>query len=86
MPKNTVYICDNRTVVEIIVKSLYIFTSVAEPKLFIFGSGSNFDHNFGSDSSSGSSYRHILALTTVSYGHMLLKKPAKVGLILQNKQ
>ena len=35
-------------------------SSVAEPKLFIFGSGSDFDHNFGSGSSS--SYSHILAL------------------------
>ena len=33
-----------------------IKTSVAEPKLFIFGS--DFDHNFGSSSS----YSHILAL------------------------
>ena len=32
---------------------------VAEPKLFFFGSGSDFGHNFGS----GSSYSHILALT-----------------------
>ena len=37
--------------------------SVAEPKLFIFGSGSDFDHNFGSGSSS--SYSQILALKTV---------------------
>ena len=37
--------------------------SVAEPKLFIFGSGSDFGHNFGSGSSS--SYNHILALKTV---------------------
>ena len=35
---------------------------VAEPKLFIFGSGagSDFDHNFASGSSS--SYSHIFAL------------------------
>ena len=33
-------------------------TSVAEPKLFSFGSSSDFDHNFGSSSS----YCHILAL------------------------
>ena len=32
-----------------------ILSSVAEPKLFIFGSGSDFDHNFGS----GSSYSSI---------------------------
>ena len=37
-----------------------VLSSVAEPKLFIFGSGSDFDHNFGSGSSS--SYSHILAL------------------------
>ena len=35
--------------------------SVAEPKLFIFGSGSIFVHNFGSSSS----YSHILLLRTV---------------------
>ena len=35
-----------------------ILSSVAEPKLFIFGSGSDFDHNFGS----GSSYSLILTL------------------------
>ena len=40
-----------------------IKTSVAEPKLFIFGSGSDFGHNFGSGSSY--SYSHILALKTV---------------------
>ena len=42
-------------------------SSVAEPKLFIFGSGSSsgsdFGHNFGSGSSSSNS--HILALKTV---------------------
>ena len=38
-----------------------VATSVAEPKLFIFGSGSDFDHNFGF----GSSYSHILALQIV---------------------
>ena len=38
-------------------------TSVAEAKLFIFGSGSDFGQNFGSGSSS--SYNHILALKTV---------------------
>ena len=45
---------------------LFIFLiSVAEPKLFIFGSGygSDFGHNFGSGSSS--CYSHILALKTV---------------------
>ena len=42
-------------------KNRGITTSVAEPKLFI--SGSAFDHNFGSGSSS--SYSHILALKTV---------------------
>ena len=40
-----------------------IVNSVAEPKLFIFGSGSDFGYNFGSGSSS--SYSHILALKTV---------------------
>ena len=35
---------------------------VAEPKLFIFGSGSDFHHNFGSGSGSSSCYSHILAL------------------------
>ena len=35
---------------------LSLYTSVAKPKLFIFGSGSIFVHNFGSDSS----YSHIL--------------------------
>ena len=42
---------------------------VAEPKLFIFGSGSDLGNNFGSgsssSSSSSSSFRHILALKTV---------------------
>ena len=37
--------------------SLHLY-SVAEPKLFIFGSGSDFVHNFGSGSSSGSSSRY----------------------------
>ena len=37
-----------------------VVSSVAEPKLFIFCSGSDFGHNFGSGSSS--SYSHILAL------------------------
>ena len=40
------------------VKIGYEANSVAEPKLFIFGSGSDFDHNFGSSYS----YSHILAL------------------------
>ena len=44
-------------------KKIFIFFSVAEPKLFLFSSGSDFDHNFGSGSSS--SYSHILALKTV---------------------
>ena len=41
------------------------YTRVAEPKLFIFvsGSGSTFVHNFGSGSSS--SYCRILSLKTV---------------------
>ena len=46
-----------------LIKNLPLFISVAEPKLFIFGPCSNFDHNFGSGS--GSSYSHILALKTV---------------------
>ena len=44
------------------LKSGMIKISVAEPKLFIFGSGSDFDHNFGSGSGYSSSYSHILAL------------------------
>ena len=44
-------------------------SSVAEPKLFIFGSdtgfGSAFVHNFGSGSSSISISIHILTLNTV---------------------
>ena len=40
-----------------------IFNSVAELKLFIFGS--DFDHNFGSGSGSSSRHSHILALKTV---------------------
>ena len=41
--------------------------SVAEPKLFIFGSdsGSTFVHNFGPDFGSSSSSCHILTLKTV---------------------
>ena len=35
-----------------------IESSVAEPKLFIFGSGSDFGHNFGSGSGSSSSYSY----------------------------
>ena len=42
-----------------------VFSSVAEPKLFIFGSGSDFDHNVGSGFGSSSNYSHILALKTV---------------------
>ena len=50
---------------------LIVNSIVAELKLFILGSGSNFDHNFGSGSNfdhnfgSGSSSSHILALKTV---------------------
>ena len=44
------------------VGTVCIKISVAEPKLFIFGSSSNFGHNFGSGSSS--SYSYILALKT----------------------
>ena len=46
--------------------------SVAEPKLFIFGSDSTFDHNFGSGSSS--SYSHILprkSVGTITVGSTL---------------
>ena len=42
-------------------KNLIIKSSVAELKLFIFGSGSDFVHNFGS----GSSSSHVLPLKTV---------------------
>ena len=43
-----------------LVRKKFVFISVAEPKLFIFGSGFDFGHNFGS------SYSHILlALITV---------------------
>ena len=52
---------------------LIVNSIVAELKLFILGSGSNFDHNFGSGSNfdnnfgsgSGSSSSHKLALKTV---------------------
>ena len=37
-------------------KNCFKISSVAEPKLFIFGSSSDFGHN------SGSGYSHILAL------------------------
>ena len=33
-------------------QKIVLVNSVAEPKLFIFASGSDFDHNFGSGSSS----------------------------------
>ena len=49
----------------IIVSVVSLFISVAEPKLFIFGSGSTFVHNFCSGSSSSSSPSHILPLKTV---------------------
>ena len=42
-------------------KAANFFSSVAETKLFIFGSGSDFVHNFGSSSS----YSHILPHKTV---------------------
>ena len=43
----------------LLIENIAIFSSVAEPKLFIFGSGSTFVINFGSSS------RYILLRKTV---------------------